>query len=112
LSGNTSPLGSSAMTCAERPETACSPIGVESTQDALDQQLDDVIMACGSFPTESAFEAAFTDGCATALTASISGPPSSSKTALIDCIGQALDSARFACAQGLECARARRSTLP
>jgi hypothetical protein len=104
-------LGEGAPTCAEREEVACSdqtPVG----QDELSGQLAAIVEDCGFLPNESWVRVAFEGGCGKRLAASISGPSSPEKAALIACTIQALDRVRFACGDATNCAAYERSTLP
>jgi hypothetical protein len=103
-------IGSDALACSERETVPCDPQGIVTPQELLDGQFDDLVVQCGGLPNESSLEVEFTDGCATGLVASISGPVDDSAP-LRSCIEQALDKVHFACADGLDCAGTGRSTL-
>jgi hypothetical protein len=103
-------LGEGAPDCAVREEVTCAdpvPLG----QDELSGPLRDIVEACGDLPTESSLHVAFEGGCAARLAASISGPESPEKAALMACIIDALNRVRFACADATNCAMYERSTL-
>ena len=78
-------------------------------QTLLQSQFSTLIDGCGGLPDESSLEVEFQGGCATRLSASISGPPDHAD--LLGCVGKALDALHFACADDLDCASVKRSTL-
>lgn len=104
-------LGQGATGCADREQVAC---GDQASlgQDKLSGPLATIVTGCGAFPNESSVRVSFRDGCATALSASISGPDTPEKAALIACTIQALDRVRFSCADASNCAAYERSTVP
>ncbi len=121
-------LGAGALACEERGTKECnacncapsdsvcamrcgSSSGLVTPQEQLNGDLDDLIRSCGGLPNESTIQVIFTDGCATALAASLPGPPGT-YDALRECIEQALDEVHFECADSLECAEVVYSTLP
>jgi hypothetical protein len=86
------------------------PQGLETPQTLLDAELVRVIEQCGGLPEESTVQVDFSDGCATAILAEVSGPPPRDE-ALVACLWPKLSATRFACAIGLACGIVSLSTL-
>jgi len=110
FSGVLSPLGVGAGACSERTVEPCAAHDPSTPQTLLQSQFSAIVDGCGSLPDESSLEVEFQGGCATRLSASISGPGDHAD--LLGCVGKALDALHFACADDLDCASVRRSTLP
>ncbi len=122
-------LGSTgAPTCAERETKPCAACNcapsdsvcamrcgasssITTPQEELDLvDLSELVDSCGGLPNESSIQVTFANGCATALAASMPGPPGTLDV-LLECIEQSLDRVHFECADSLECGGTGRSTL-
>jgi hypothetical protein len=93
--------------CAKRCGTSS---GITTPQDELNLDLSQLTDSCGGLPNESSIQVIFVNGCATAVAASLPGPPGTFDD-LIACIKQSLDRVHFECADSLECGGTGRSTL-
>lgn len=98
--------GSDAASCDARASKACNVNGAGSQQGALNAQILDLVAMChGELTGECEIEVWFQDGCATAMTQyGIAGID-------VGCFTAGLESARWLCAVGLECAGFAFSTL-
>jgi hypothetical protein len=94
--------------CATRQTELCAIHDLITPQVLLNEQLAAIVDDCGGLPNESSLEAEFEVGCATGLSVSLGGDAAG----LLGCIEKALAVRHFICADGLRCARVRRSTLP
>jgi hypothetical protein len=96
--------------CEARPEAPCQSYGFDTPQVLLDGDLQRLVSECGGLPDESTVQVDFADGCATAILAEVSGPPSHGE-AIAACLAPKLAATRFACAVGLSCAIVSQSTV-
>jgi hypothetical protein len=110
FSGIVSPLGVGAVACSERKVEPCGAHDLSTPQMLLQSQFSTIVDGCGGLPDESTLQVEFQGGCATRLSASLSG--ATDQADLLSCVGKALDALQFACADDLDCASVKRSTLP
>jgi hypothetical protein len=108
--GAVSSLGVGAGACSERKVEPCGTHDLLTPQTLLQSQFSTIVDGCGGLPEESSLQAEFQGGCATRLSASLSG--AADQADLLTCVGNALDALHFDCADGLDCASVERSTLP
>lgn len=107
--GMVSPLGVGAGVCSARTVEPCGAHDLITPQTLLQSQFSVIVDACGSLPDESSLQVEFHGGCATRLSAS---PSLANQAGILSCVGKALDAVHFACADNLDCASVKRSTLP
>jgi hypothetical protein len=109
FSGMVSPLGMGAGACSERKVEPCGARDLLTPQTLLQSQFSAIVDGCGGLTDESSLQVEFRGGCATRLSASLSG--AADHADMLSCVGKALDALHFACADDLDCARVHHSTL-
>ena len=96
------PLGTAAASCSERSEVSCAPADPQSPEDTFHSQLRSVVFECvGAW--EGALALSFEGGCATGFSAGPFTSANVTEQAALDCVAQALDTRRFACADAVTC---------
>jgi hypothetical protein len=109
FSGTVSTLGMGAGACSQRKTEPCATHDLLTPQTLLQSQFFTIVDGCGGLPDESSLQVELRGGCATRLSASLSGPTDHAD--MLSCVGKALDALHFACADDLDCASVERSTL-